>query len=221
MKHLLLIVFMLPVVSWAQYSPSRAIDDAARLKDVFSRKKPKEERQQAPEPPKQQVQVIKQYETVKVIDSSETANELRKQLAIVQASSDQRKEAYFTELQKKERLLQVANGLISAQNKRIDSLNATIEQLRSDLVRTDEALQLAKAKPPAKPQTVVNMGEMAVVGNTSVRKATNGTISVRSGRSHSTYTPKSSQYYIRGPRGGCYYLTSSGRKEYVDRDLCN
>lgn len=27
--------------------------------------------------------------------------------------------------------------------------------------------------------------------------------------------------YIRGPRGGCYYYTSSGRKQYVDRSLCN
>ena len=27
--------------------------------------------------------------------------------------------------------------------------------------------------------------------------------------------------YIRGPRGGCYYISSSGRKVYVDRSLCN
>lgn len=27
--------------------------------------------------------------------------------------------------------------------------------------------------------------------------------------------------YIRGPRGGCYYLNSSGKKTYVDRGLCN
>ena len=27
--------------------------------------------------------------------------------------------------------------------------------------------------------------------------------------------------YIRGPRGGCFYYTSSGRKQYVDRSLCN
>jgi len=30
-----------------------------------------------------------------------------------------------------------------------------------------------------------------------------------------------SSYYIRGPRGGCYYLSASGRKQYVDRSLCN
>jgi uncharacterized protein YgiM (DUF1202 family) len=27
--------------------------------------------------------------------------------------------------------------------------------------------------------------------------------------------------YFRGPRGGCYYLSGSGRKVYVDRSLCN
>lgn len=26
--------------------------------------------------------------------------------------------------------------------------------------------------------------------------------------------------YIRGPRGGCYYYSKSGRKVYVDRSLC-
>jgi endonuclease YncB( thermonuclease family) len=30
-----------------------------------------------------------------------------------------------------------------------------------------------------------------------------------------------SSRYIRGPRGGCYYLSGSGRKVYVDRSLCN
>lgn len=27
--------------------------------------------------------------------------------------------------------------------------------------------------------------------------------------------------YIRGPRGGCYYYSGSGRKVYVDHSLCN
>jgi hypothetical protein len=27
--------------------------------------------------------------------------------------------------------------------------------------------------------------------------------------------------YIRGPRGGCYYISGSGRKIYVDRSMCN
>jgi len=36
-----------------------------------------------------------------------------------------------------------------------------------------------------------------------------------------SYRTSSSKYYIRGPRGGCYYVTASGRKQYVDRSLCN
>jgi len=39
------------------------------------------------------------------------------------------------------------------------------------------------------------------------------------------YTPSTtatrSGGYIRGPRGGCYYYSASGRKVYVDRSLCN
>jgi|ERR1043165_496322 hypothetical protein len=27
--------------------------------------------------------------------------------------------------------------------------------------------------------------------------------------------------YIRGPRGGCYYISGSGSKVYVDRSVCN
>ena len=30
-----------------------------------------------------------------------------------------------------------------------------------------------------------------------------------------------SKMYIRGPRGGCYYISGSGRKVYVDRSMCN
>jgi hypothetical protein len=40
-------------------------------------------------------------------------------------------------------------------------------------------------------------------------------------KSSETTQPKSSGKYIRGPRGGCYYITSGGSKEYVDRSLCN
>ncbi|MBO9613516.1 MAG: hypothetical protein J7619_12510 [Dyadobacter sp.] len=30
-----------------------------------------------------------------------------------------------------------------------------------------------------------------------------------------------SKQYIRGPRGGCYYINSNGNKTYVDRSFCN
>jgi hypothetical protein len=35
-----------------------------------------------------------------------------------------------------------------------------------------------------------------------------------------TYRPKSPHTYITGPRGGCYYINSHGKKTYVDRALC-
>ena len=34
-------------------------------------------------------------------------------------------------------------------------------------------------------------------------------------------TPSSSRTYIRGSRGGCYYINSKGNKTYVERSLCN
>lgn len=42
----------------------------------------------------------------------------------------------------------------------------------------------------------------------------------------SSIVPSTSSYssgsgYYRGPRGGCYTYSSSGRKRYVDRSLCN
>jgi hypothetical protein len=38
---------------------------------------------------------------------------------------------------------------------------------------------------------------------------------------HRRRIPRSEHYYIRGPRGGCYYINSHGNKVYVDRSLCN
>jgi len=32
---------------------------------------------------------------------------------------------------------------------------------------------------------------------------------------------KADKTYIRGPRGGCYYISGSGSKVYVDRSMCN
>ena len=36
-----------------------------------------------------------------------------------------------------------------------------------------------------------------------------------------TRTSSASRGYITGPRGGCYYISGSGRKVYVDRSMCN
>lgn len=39
--------------------------------------------------------------------------------------------------------------------------------------------------------------------------------------STSTSKPKTDRVYQKGSRGGCYYLSDSGKKVYVDRSLCN
>jgi len=46
----------------------------------------------------------------------------------------------------------------------------------------------------------------------------------RSKKNNSTYRKKrytSYRSYIRGPRGGCYYINSNGNKTYVSRSMCN
>jgi hypothetical protein len=50
-----------------------------------------------------------------------------------------------------------------------------------------------------------------------------------SGTGHSNFKEKSSKNrknssarsYIRGPRGGCYYINGNGGKTYVDRSMCD
>lgn len=60
------------------------------------------------------------------------------------------------------------------------------------------------------PETLSNINTIAPVFSTEPRviKPTNQTPTT------------SSEIYIRGPRGGCYYMRGS-RKVYVDRSLCN
>jgi len=33
--------------------------------------------------------------------------------------------------------------------------------------------------------------------------------------------PRTTRRYIRGSRGGCYYINANGNKTYVDRSMCN
>ncbi|MGJ1417708.1 hypothetical protein [Sphingobacterium multivorum] len=40
-------------------------------------------------------------------------------------------------------------------------------------------------------------------------------------RTNSSKSSSSSRNYIRGPRGGCYYINSNYNKTYVDRSMCN
>lgn len=55
----------------------------------------------------------------------------------------------------------------------------------------------------------------------SLKSNTSKSNASSSGRSTSRSTRSKSSQYIRGPRGGCYYINSNGNKTYVDRSLCN
>ena len=59
--------------------------------------------------------------------------------------------------------------------------------------------------------------------NSSARQnlASNSISRTNSSNSNSAAKKTSTRTYIRGPRGGCYYINSSGNKTYVDRSLCN
>ncbi|OJV54167.1 MAG: hypothetical protein BGO31_12490 [Bacteroidetes bacterium 43-16] len=87
---------------------------------------------------------------------------------------------------------------------------ATTQSGRSVLLKTDGTWEYVAATKNK--NTTVN----SLKSNTSKSNASS------SGRStaRSTTRSKSSQY-IRGPRGGCYYINGNGNKTYVDRSLCN
>ena len=114
--------------------------------------------------------------------------------------------------------------------KKVNQNLVLLSEVLADRVSTLEKtpIKTSQVKPATNtPVETVNFGEMTVIDGSSVRKTTSGAVSVQSGSTHttytprSTYTPKASQRYFTGPRGGCFYYTASGRKEYVSRTLCN
>lgn len=54
--------------------------------------------------------------------------------------------------------------------------------------------------------------------NTNNNRSVNRLVSDGSSRSTKS---RSARQYIRGPRGGCYYINGNGNKTYVDRSLCD
>lgn len=54
-------------------------------------------------------------------------------------------------------------------------------------------------------------------GSENTKTSSEAKTKVSSPKARST----TSRSYFRGPRGGCYYYSSSGKKVYVDKSLCN
>ena len=42
----------------------------------------------------------------------------------------------------------------------------------------------------------------------------------QNGGAAGTAVTKGNRTYVKGAKGGCYYLTASGRKQYVDHSMC-
>ncbi|WP_205600368.1 hypothetical protein [Sphingobacterium luzhongxinii] len=81
-----------------------------------------------------------------------------------------------------------------------------------------------KNKPPAKTSAAANTYGIASSSSTKTTSSPSRTsTSSRSYQSsRASNTRKSlSRTYIRGPRGGCYYINSNGGKTYVDRSMCD
>ena len=103
-----------------------------------------------------------------------------------------------------------ARMLAFSQEHKIDSLNRVVAALQERYVRYEAGVNKLMESPAFHRNTVV-VGDNSY-STTSYREPT---------RTRAPIVRRSSRQYITGPRGGCFYYTASGRKEYVDRSLCN
>ena len=84
-----------------------------------------------------------------------------------------------------------------------------------DRAHCSSSAQNAPSQASAPPKTSPSKPETT---GSAQRDATGGSQSAPSGSE--TKVVKGNRTYIKGPKGGCYYVTASGRKEYVDRSMC-
>ncbi|WP_293887492.1 MULTISPECIES: DUF3157 family protein [unclassified Sphingobacterium] len=90
--------------------------------------------------------------------------------------------------------------VLNAQNK-----YATTTDGRTVLLKSDGTWEYVKDRSPS--------------SNINQFKSTSPSPSSR--RTNTSKSSSSTRSYIRGPRGGCYYINSNGNKTYVDRSMCN
>ncbi|WP_394677374.1 DUF3157 family protein [uncultured Sphingobacterium sp.] len=94
----------------------------------------------------------------------------------------------------------LASTLAIAQNK-----FATTTDGRTVLLKSDGTWEYVK--------------ERSTSSNINQFKSTSSSPSPQ--KTNTSKRSSSSRNYIRGPRGGCYYINSNGKKTYVDRSMCN
>ncbi len=99
-----------------------------------------------------------------------------------------------------------------------------------ELTKKDQPKSLKSSPPNKKAGSTPPAGATALCGDGtySFSKTRSGTCSYHGGVTRWLNVPKEAEQkrpstekkYIRGSRGGCYYINSSGNKTYVDRTMC-
>lgn len=97
-------------------------------------------------------------------------------------------------------ILSILTLSLSAQNK-----YATTTDGKTVLLKSDGTWEYVKDK-----STSSNINQFKSTSSSPAPRRTN-----------TSKSSSSSRNYIRGPRGGCYYINSNGNKTYVDRSTCN
>lgn len=98
--------------------------------------------------------------------------------------------------------------------------SAAVAELRSQLAMQNERIMRLEAADAA-------LAPKAVARPTARRRAALRAVApATSGAPLSLYespplTRSVARGFIRGPRGGCYTYSTSGRKQYVNRAICN
>jgi hypothetical protein len=75
-----------------------------------------------------------------------------------------------------------------------------------------DTLDFVNASTPASPTPAPRLSEQTITPDYTPKTSP-------SSGGRTAPSSNADPHYIRGPRGGCYYISSSGRKVYVDRSL--
>jgi TolA-binding protein len=161
------------------------------------------------------------------------------QPAAVRATPPTRPDGQFSELTN---TITVLQSQIKQLNILSDELEKQNAQYATRLGNTEKENQALKARNEQLSQTIATQN--AAISRLSAAKPAPDpapsvteqpayTVPMYSAPSTPGYQPRTSRpapavrahqtshYYIRGPRGGCYYINGNGNKTYVDRSLCN
>ena len=114
-------------------------------------------------------------------------------------------------------------GLFNNSNKKkaqSNPLSAVETKIVRDTIFIHDTVYIESEKTKIKTeQTTKNVSSLSEVqSNTLVSEPV---VEKKKTRKSTKSSYSSGSGYTRGPRGGCYYISSSGRKVYVDRSLCD